>query len=346
MSTPTADMPPLAILHTHISTEDFPASDYIVAVRDALGRDTMGIDLRPPDGDMRSLESFRYHARIGLLGTQAAYMHSEHTPIRMRRTAALIGDGLDDIFLTSSWSPSGGSILRHDRNETAIPSGSMLLMSKSVVHEGIIPWDATTVGLQVPRAALARLLPGLEEAPLHIFTPGTAGADSAALALSYAALLARQSALSGAPLASAVTHLHQLLAAAIDTRRASGLPPDSLAQQLPRLALIQRDIRARSDQHDLSLDTIARLHHLTPRQVQRLFARQDITFSGFLAQARMERAHAMLTSPLHRQRRVLEIALDSGFDDISAFSRAFRRHYGMTPSEAREHSGITQSPVT
>ena len=324
------------IQHARLSTQDLPASDYIPAVRDLLGRDTMGIDLRPTNGDMRSLEAFRYHADIGLLGTQAAYLHSEHTPIHMRRTAALMSDGLDDIFLTTTHSPWGGSIVRHAKGEIAVPSGGIVLLSKARAHEGLIPWNATTAGIQVPRAAIARLLPGLEEAPLQVLTPRAPGADSAALALSYAALLARQGTLAGAPLTSAVAHLHELIASAINTRWAAGLPPDGQAQQAPRLALIQQSIRARLDWQGLDLVFIARLHHTTPRQIQRLFASQGTSFSDFLAEARMQHARTLLASPAQRHRRVLDIALDCGFDNLSAFGRAFRRRFGITPGDARQ----------
>ena len=110
------------------------------------------------------------------------------------------------------------------------------------------------------------------------------------------------------------------------------------AQAAPRLALIQRDIQARLDWPQLSLAHIARLHHLTPRQVQRLFARQGTGFREYVSAARLDRARAQLADPAQRHRRVLEIALDCGFDDVSAFSQAFRRRFGMTPSEAR-HGG-------
>ncbi|GAD24094.1 AraC family transcriptional regulator [Acidovorax sp. MR-S7] len=328
---------PAAIQYARITTQDLPASDYIPAVRDVLGRDTMGIDLRPMDGDMRSLESFHYHAHVGLLSPQAGYLHSEHTPIHMRRTAALMSDGLDDIFLTATYGETGGCIVREGGRDVAVPAGGIVLLSKARVHDGIIPWAATTVGLQVPRAALTRLLPGLEEAPMHILHPGAPGTESAALALSYAGLLARQGSLSGAPLASAVAHLHDLMAAAIDARWAASLQePGHDAGDAPRLALIQHSIHARLGEPGLTLDAIARQHHTTPRQVQRLFARQGTSFSDFVREARMQRALALLTSPRERHRRVLQVALDCGFDDIPAFSRAFRRRFGMTPSEARE----------
>ena len=332
----SADSHSPAILRARISTRDLPASDFIPAVRDMLGRDTMGIDLRPTDGDMRSLEAFRYNAEIGLLGQQAAYLHSEHTPIHMRRTAALMSDGLDDVFLTTTHGETGGCIVREGGRDMAVPSGGIVLLSKARMHDGIIPWNATTVGLQVPRAALLRLLPGLEEAPLHIFHPGAPGIGSAALALSYAALLARQDNLADAPLASAVAHLHELMASAIDARWSANLPPEREAADAPRLALIQQTIHARLGDAALSLETIARLHHTTPRQVQRLFARQGTCFSDYLREARMQRARARLANPRERHHRVLQIALDCGFDDIPAFSRAFRRRFGMTPSEARE----------
>ena len=89
----------------------------------------------------------------------------------------------------------------------------------------------------------------------------------------------------------------------------------------------------------MSLAQIARLHHVTPRQVQRLFAREGTCFSDYVRDARLERARAALADPTQCHRRVLAIALDCGFDDFSAFSRAFRRRFGMTPSEVRGAAG-------
>lgn len=151
--------------------------------------------------------------------------------------------------------------------------------------------------------------------------------------LAYGRLLAEDASQHPAQRQSAVAHLHQLMAAVIVPASQAGLPPDHAAA--PRLALIKRAIRAQLHQCGLSLAQIARQHHLTPRQVQRLFAAEGTCFSDFLREARLERTHAMLLDPAQRHRRVHAIALDNGFGDIAAFNRAFKRRFGATPTELR-----------
>ncbi|MFT3777159.1 MAG: helix-turn-helix transcriptional regulator [Ottowia sp.] len=330
-----AATPPSAVQHARVSSHDLPARHKASALRELLGRELMRVDLLPADADARPIEAFRYDAAVSTLGSGTAYAHVRHTPVHYRRTAELMHDGLDDLFLTTTHS-RGGYVLRHRQGDIAVPSGSIALLSKARLHDGITPWGGTSTCIQVPRAALARLLPRLEEAPLHVFTPGTPGADSAALALAYAGLLTSQGTLAGAPLASAVAHLHELIAGAIAPRWAAGQPPGGEAQRAPLLALVQQSIRARLEWPGLDLAHVARLHHTTPRQLQRLFASQGTCFTDFLAEARMQRARALLASPAQRHRRVLDIALDCGFDNLSAFGRAFRRRFGITPGDARQ----------
>ena len=330
------------IQHTRISSNDLPARDKASALRELLGRELMRVDLEPADADARPIEAFGYNAAVSTLAEGTAYAHVKHTPVHYRRTAALMRDGLDDVFLSATYGGQGGCVLHDHRGvEVVVPSGGIALLSKARLHEGITPWGGTSTCIQMPREALARLLPGLGEAPMHVFAPGAPGTASAALALAYAELVVGQPGLAGAPLASSVAHLHELLAAAIAPHLAGGLPLGAQGQGVPLLAIIQRDIRTRLDQPGLNLAAIARLRHLTPRQVQRLFRQQGQSFSTFLAEERMQRARAMLADPAQRHRRVLQIALDSGFDDIPAFSRAFRRRFGMTPSEAREQQGAS-----
>jgi AraC-like DNA-binding protein len=57
---------------------------------------------------------------------------------------------------------------------------------------------------------------------------------------------------------------------------------------------------------------------------------------------RLDKAAALLRDPRWRHRKIAEIAAEAGFTDLSYFNRAFRRHFGATPSDIRaaEQGGL------
>lgn len=61
-----------------------------------------------------------------------------------------------------------------------------------------------------------------------------------------------------------------------------------------------------------------------------------------IKQARLARIHALLSDP-GQTRRIFEIANLFGFVSETHFSRAFRRSFGYSPSEARTMAAA-QSP--
>jgi hypothetical protein len=130
-----------------------PTRGFSDALHEVMGRDVMGFDLRTPGGD--SLDAFRFDGRYSILDSSGAHSHLEHTPLHYQRTPALLRDGMDDITLTASHSALGGAVVGASGTETTVPSGAVLLVSKTRAHEVVIPWAATTHTLQIPRAALA-----------------------------------------------------------------------------------------------------------------------------------------------------------------------------------------------
>jgi AraC-like DNA-binding protein len=50
----------------------------------------------------------------------------------------------------------------------------------------------------------------------------------------------------------------------------------------------------------------------------------------------------LLTNADGSSQKVIDIALASGFDDVTSFNRAFRRHFNCTPTEARSGEGATE----
>ena len=84
----------------------------------------------------------------------------------------------------------------------------------------------------------------------------------------------------------------------------------------------------------LSLGDVANSVHLTPSYLSGLFARiAGKSFLQYLTEQRVERARRLLATT---NVSVTDIAFAVGFGSFCAFSRAFRRLCGMTPTEFRK----------
>ena len=90
----------------------------------------------------------------------------------------------------------------------------------------------------------------------------------------------------------------------------------------------------------VSAGEVGRCVGVSERTLRRRFQSElGMTWRGFLLQARLLRAMALLAEP---GPSVLQVATTVGFDSVSAFSRAFARRCGETPSGYRRR--ILQHP--
>jgi AraC-like DNA-binding protein len=91
----------------------------------------------------------------------------------------------------------------------------------------------------------------------------------------------------------------------------------------------------------LSVGAIAEALGVSPRYVQMLFAEAGATPSAYVLDRRLELAARRLAQGVGRG-GVTEVALGVGFNDVTHFGRAFRRRFGVSPSDYS--SGARPSP--
>jgi AraC-like DNA-binding protein len=149
----------------------------------------------------------------------------------------------------------------------------------------------------------------------------------------------------GSPAASeAVTdHLCDLLALSLGATADARDQAQERGLQAARLNAVKKHLERHLADAQLSPDAVATQFRMSSRTLQRLFEREQTTFSEFLLARRLDHAYGLLGDPRERRRSIAEIALDCGFGDVSYFNRTFRERYDATPSDVRHHRVFAQA---
>jgi AraC family transcriptional activator of tynA and feaB len=137
-------------------------------------------------------------------------------------------------------------------------------------------------------------------------------------------------------------HACGLLAVALD-RPADSAPAPRRHAGL--LAAARADIAEHLADDDLCPATAARRLSVSVRHLHQIFAGHERTFGAETRLQRLEQAHRDLVDPGRAGLRVIDIAADAGFADVTHFHRVFRQAYGYTPARLRrDHLPATRAP--
>lgn len=254
--------------------------------------------------------------------------------LRVMRTARLLRtDPTDHWSLTLGGTETR---LQTPRGATRIPAGQPFLVSLG--RELVSEREADTrLQLYIPRDRLGPVAAALDaacDAPLD----GPLGA----LLGDYLRLLASR-------IPQLTPEEAARLPAAIGAMILACLQPtpDRLAvagaqMDGTRLARVRRAILAHLGSARLSPLLLCQVAGMSRSQLYRLLEGEG-GVARYIQKLRLEASHAALCNAAE-QRGIAEVAEACGFHDPSAFSRAFRRKFGLTPSEARG-AGLVLRPT-
>jgi len=108
--------------------------------------------------------------------------------------------------------------------------------------------------------------------------------------------------------------------------------------ELDRSDILNRTLAAIMEQlpsGDVNEVSVSRALNMTTRTMHRKLQEKGLGFRSLLTRARKELVKRYLDEPAYS---ITEISFLLGYADTSAFSRAFRRWYGTSPTEARQGS--------
>jgi len=307
-----------------LSADDFPERNRVEAVREIYGKSIIKVQLEPLL-DM----PFQFDATLHAL-SDLKFASGTLSPVRGLLTKSLISG--DDLLFNVTL--SGGRSLHQCGREALLGPGEGGLTTN--VDPGAVTVHAPSrfFSFRTPRKTLQPAIGDLDAALVRTIPPNN---EALRLLIGYARLIEESQPMTTPQLRDLVaTHFQDLIALAVGATRETGEIARGRGLPAARLVAIKSDILANLARADLSIDAVAKRHGITPRYIGMLFAGEETSFTHFVLTSRLDEAYRMLRSAFHRTRPIGEIALACGFSDLSYFNRAFRRRYGLTPSDVRE----------
>ena len=245
------------------------------------------------------------------------------------------GPGGDESRIDVGMVNAGTMRIRHGRDQTQVLNAG----AGPAVFDAARPMTTRTsrIGvtyLSLPRAAVVAAIGGAavpRGAAVRPLAPGVLTSELVACLRGLHYAVGHDTPIVDATLRTADALALVILA---NLRGAGHHWPGELDAALYRAACHQLSLRVADPR--VTVDAVAVTLGCSRAQLYRLFAAHGQSVAGYLYELRMQRAAATLRKqpPLP----VNAIALLCGYSEPIAFDKAFRRHFGMTPSDWRAES--------
>jgi AraC-like DNA-binding protein len=224
----------------------------------------------------------------------------------------------------------GSAAVAHNRFDGIVPAGSFLALDSSKPHSLCMESDFEHLALRMPKGRFLALHPAISSLMERPLVGESEEGRAAGRIFDMIATL-------GGAMPSTVSTMSETVVKLLGdwilreggTDRESQLRHDLLAQRI--LKYLDNNFT----DPNCSAAQLAAAIRISRRYVDAILAEHGTTFGKELLEKRLARCHFLLTDMSSCNRSVTDIALESGFNDLSHFSKRFRERYGYSPREAK-----------
>jgi AraC-like DNA-binding protein len=305
----------------YFNTDVLPGRDRFPAFCEGMFRHVIGADIvQLGSGPFSGQLDIRRAGAVGIA-------HISVTPARMTRHASNLSDG-NDAIVVQSWKRGSGGLTQGELENRIEPHDALIIDNAKPAR--VCAESASDFwSLTIPRDSIVASAPGVTR---FAGTKST-GSSGFRLLFKYLEEIAAEDFADWRTAQLVGDHLIDLTAFALGAVANNSASDDGVA--VARRTTILREIERHSSDPGLSAITIAPLLGITPRYVHLLLEETGKSFTHHVLERRLEKAAALLRDPQWSNSKIADIAAEAGFNDLSYFNRAFRRHFGATPSDLR-----------
>ena len=307
-------------------TQDLGERERIDFWRDLICEEFVNLECETVRGGEFSGE-IRGGVGVGDLKFSEVLSDQQHV-VRSRRQ---IAKATDAEFLISFQVAEQG-LVRQGGREALLTPGSFALYDSTQPYSLTFRNPFHQFVLQMPKEVLARHLMNPEQ---YTAIPISGKSGLGSVLTNFLFSLARE--------LQDVRHVSDELSENLVDLMAMAFSSSVMLEQVGSHSIVRESIKRRircfidnnlSDP-ELSNATIAQAQRISIRYLHKLFEDEEQTVHSLILNKRLERARRLLNDPAYAGHTIESIAYHSGFSSPAHFSRAFKKRYGVCPSEVR-----------
>ena len=293
--------------------------------REEFGRRFVNLEVEQIDDELLLYDTtFQSHGDVSIAT-------GELSAISCSRTKEMLGDGNSDIVILI---PQSGPLHAEQgiTEEYAEPGDCLVRRNSETGRTSLRAGGFLTLNLPVER--LSERVADIDRLGMSVIQSRNPALQ---LLQAYCGVLIEKEIDMPSPLQDNVIgdHLLDLASVAIGANRDAWHTAQSGGVRAARRLAAQTAIRKNATNPAFRIGDLARGMNVSESYVRKLLAESGRTFSAILLEARLERVYAKLSDARFDGLMISQIALESGFNDISYFNRAFARKFDATPSAVR-----------
>lgn len=311
-----------------LSTEGLRAAETAPAWTEWMGRLFHGIE-----SDIYGDASFEGRVATGCAGDVVLTRLQANRHRVRRRGSVICRPEADYLKIVAPW--QGEAVVEQYGRQARVRSGGWAIYDMTHSYDVSNPQYSDHLIVMVPRAALAERGLALE----HLMGRGTGGSGIARVALETMRSTYQELQHMGPGAASGAG------AAIAELVRLCLLEMSGEQTSVSRQEAFRDSVREYIGRHlrdpGLSLDQIAQVSGCSKRHLHHAFAGESQSLAHYIQQRRLQACMRDLRDPALAGQTITDIAFAWGFSNGAHFSRVFRDHAGMSPSDfRRQHRSL------